>query len=80
MQHIVVLLIDSGDPSVTDFHHGLLGKQNDSRRRVDSSKEIPIRQRQQYPCAQARQFVTSLDYLGNRKRSRSVRARVSALD
>jgi hypothetical protein len=23
MQHIVVLLIDSGDPSVTDFHHGL---------------------------------------------------------
>jgi hypothetical protein len=24
MQHIVVLSIDSGDPSVTDFHHGLL--------------------------------------------------------
>ena len=25
MQHIVVLSIDSGDPSLTDFHHGLLG-------------------------------------------------------
>ena len=24
MQHIVVLSIDSGDPSLTDFHHGLL--------------------------------------------------------
>jgi hypothetical protein len=24
MQHIVALSIDSGDPSLTDFHHGLL--------------------------------------------------------
>ena len=26
MQHIVVLSIDSGDPSLTDFHHGLLSR------------------------------------------------------
>jgi hypothetical protein len=28
MQHIVVLSIDFGDPSLTDFHHGLLSNGN----------------------------------------------------
>ena len=30
MQHIVVLSIDSGDPSLTDFHHGLLSPHMDA--------------------------------------------------
>ena len=39
MQHIVVLSIDSGDPSVTDFHHGLLRRE---RSKNEEPRILPL--------------------------------------
>jgi hypothetical protein len=40
MQHIVVLSIASGDPSLTDFHHGLLGEPLPGK--IARGSEFPI--------------------------------------
>src|ERR1019366_3915703 len=40
MQHIVVSSIDSGDPSLTDFHHGLLGTAISFPHRADKTLTV----------------------------------------